>query len=127
MSTKRSLETKEVSSRCSEGVSYEMFLDIPEDMQILGSTERGTSVWVAGLPRSHKFILRRFHDVGVKKFPFGGYTLWDPKNDQCFDGYYDSAVIHPDNFKRPRKPKKKTVKKKAATKKSTAKKTTTKK
>ncbi|MHA2183127.1 MAG: hypothetical protein ACXAAH_17040, partial [Promethearchaeota archaeon] len=85
--------------------------NIPEDMRITANTERWTTIWVAKEPKTHKFLLKKYHAVGEKSWPFGGYTLWDTKAEQDYHCYFDCAVIHPENFKRQ---KKKTAKKKAS-------------
>lgn len=100
MSNIRSLNIKYQTN--SDGIAYHMFEDIPDGIRITAETPPGTFIWVAKEPKTYKFRLKKFHLVGEKSFPKGGYTLWDPKLEQTFCCYYDCAVIHPDNFKKSR-------------------------
>ena len=76
------------------GSQHLIFKNIPDELKLDKSVEKGRRVLTAYYPDSHDIYLIKFYDVGEPNYPFGGVRIYNRSLDEYKILYPEAVVKH---------------------------------
>ena len=76
------------------GSQHFVFNNIPEELKLDKSVEKGRRVLTAYYPESHDVYLVTFYNVGEPSYPFGGVRVYNRSLDEYKILYPECVVKH---------------------------------
>jgi len=78
------------------GSDYLIYKDIPTELMVDDSVEKGRKIMVSMYPTSHEIFLVRYYKPGEQSFPFGGIKIYNKTLGEYKHVYPEAVVKHKD-------------------------------
>jgi hypothetical protein len=76
------------------GSTHNIFENIPGELKLDSTVEKGRRVMTAHYPESHDVYLVEYHNVGTPSYPHGGIKVYNRSTDEYRIFYPDGVVKH---------------------------------
>lgn len=78
------------------GSVYKVYKDIPQELVVDETTEKGRKVMAAMYPDSHEVYLLGYYKPGQQSYPFGGIKIYNKTLGETRQVYPEAVVKHKD-------------------------------